>query len=121
MTSQVCFDIFQGSSNRSSTAPSIKPKSTPVAVKAQDSLMVVNNQATLQPSRSAEKLHVEKDTTVNTVASSDAQSTLLAAQAQDSLMTINGEKPLQMAGSAEQSNTELNSDEKLYEQKDAYL
>lgn len=93
---------FLGSQNMSSiTSVPIKEKSTLSVSKAQDSLMVVNNEISLQPSHSAERLKRE--------AESEQKKSFLAAKAQDSLMVVNDQKPLQPAASAEQSNLETTS------------
>ncbi|EFO26079.1 hypothetical protein LOAG_02409 [Loa loa] len=108
-----------GSQKISSPIPiSIKEKpETFVELKAQDSLMVVNKQTSLQPSRSAEKIKSE-------MGSEDKGHAFLAAKAQDSLMVVNDQKPLQPANSVEQTNlaTTVKKEElKIAQQKEIEL
>ncbi|VDK73560.1 unnamed protein product [Litomosoides sigmodontis] len=108
-----------GSHDSSPLTPiSIKKKPTFSALKAQDSLMLVNSQTSLQPSSSAEKINEKvgfKDKFMGTsvLDSDDDKSSFVAAKAQDSLMVVNDLKPLQPSASAEQTNLEDSNNNKV--------
>ncbi|CAG9536582.1 unnamed protein product [Cercopithifilaria johnstoni] len=116
--------LFAPQDTSVSTLIAIKKKPTFSALKAQDSLMVINNQIPLQPSDSAEKTNQKnKSTFLATKAqdSEDDKSTFVAAEAQDSLMVVNDLKPLRPSASAEQTSLEKTEKPKTDRQEEIEL
>ncbi|VBB32083.1 unnamed protein product [Acanthocheilonema viteae] len=111
-----------------STSLSIKKKPTFSGLKAQDSLMIVNSEISLQPSQSAEKINEKTGWKENEstplamkIHDSDDKSAFVTAKAQDSLMVVNDLKPLQPSTSAEQTIWEKSEESKIARQKEIEL